>query len=142
MRALIKGESYLLGQSRQIKNYLLGLSRQITHYLLGLSCQMKKYFAGLLISTGFVSSFGFCTVCAIFSYLVLSCFITCYLVLISCYFVSSLAIPTVLCLIPLSNSLLLSLCYFVLSYDIFHFFVLFHAISSCLMVFLFILWYV
>ena len=42
---------------------------------------------------------------------------------------SSLALPTILCLIPLSNSLLLSLCYFVLSYDIFHFCMLFHAVE-------------
>ena len=108
-------KNYLPGLSRQIKNYLPGLSRQVKKLCGCTVLPSKNYLAEHLISTFFVPSFVFCAVCAIFSYLVLSCFITCYLVLISCYFVSSLAIPTILCLIPLSNSLLLSLCYFVLS---------------------------
>ena len=58
-----------------------------------------------------------------------------FFALLSCYFVSSLAFPTILCHIPLSNSILLSLCYFVLSYDIFHFclIVLSHDTSCYLM---------
>ena len=40
------GESYLAGQSRQIKNYLAGRSCQIKNYLAGQSCQIKYYLAG------------------------------------------------------------------------------------------------